>query len=82
MKIYSLLAIFGLFLGAVSSEISPDQTAEVADGTPAVVPAEENGTPQETGAPQRGRGQRRNRRERDTDSDDDTNDPESDESDL
>lgn len=71
MKIYSLLAIFGFFLGAVSSEISPDETAEPVDTAPVVVEGEET---TETSAPRgRGRG-RRNRRERNTDSDDDTDD--------
>jgi hypothetical protein len=80
MKIYSLLALFGFFLGAVASEISPDQTAQV-DESSAPVPVEET-TTQEGQPSQTARGRRRNRRENNSDSDDDTNDPESDESDL
>lgn len=81
MKIYSLLALFGFFLGAVASEIAPDQTAQVDDAS-APVPVEETATPQEGEASRTARGRRRNRRENNSDSDDDTNDPESDESDL
>lgn len=61
MKIYSVLAVFGFFLGAFSSEISPDQTAQV-DDAPVPVPTQENATPQEGEASQTGRSRRRNRR--------------------
>jgi hypothetical protein len=80
MKIYSLLAIFGFFLGAIGSEISPDETASAIDSAPAVVETEEAEEVPKKAAP-RGR---RNRREQDTDSDDDTNseDKPSDDSDM
>lgn len=74
MKVYSLLALLGLFLVTNNSEINPDETAEPVDSAPAAVPGSDE-TPEESTPSSRRERRKKARKQENTDSEEESNDP-------